>query len=631
MAGGSIETIKERVDIVDLIGSTVQLRQAGRSFKGLCPFHDEKSPSFVVYPESQSYHCFGCGKSGDIFTYVMDTENLDFRDALRQLAERAGVELESRRQAQADSARDRERDRLIELNERAAAYFANLLWTSPAAQEARALLERRGLDRATADKFGIGFAPNSFDALKSHFLARSATEEELVTAGLLSQHETSGRTYDRFRNRIMFPIRNRDGQTIGFGARALGDEKPKYLNSPQTPIFDKRSVLYALDRAYDSIRRERSMVIVEGYMDAIAAHQFGYDNVVASMGTAVTPNQVSSIRRYLDRVYLSLDADAAGQLATLRGIDAMRESFADDERADVRPNQMVRFERTIGAEIRIVVLPEGKDPDEFIRSHAEQWPDVLRDAAPLVEYYLTHALANVERSPMERAKALREIAIPILDEIGDPDVLTHYVGMTARLLEYPDEEVRRAMLRRSRSQPSRSTHVAGPARERGVSERPSAFDPERYLVSLILNFPQAGATELPTLRREDVLDGRHRTLLDQLLESGASYDAMLETLPNELKDYAIELHDSLESTPGGPPRPPSLEIPNAIRRLAQLRHNDRVRQVRADLEHAKKSGDADLVAEAIRRMSELAAQRTSFAPNESPYFKDLRSEAVGVR
>ncbi|MCO5175526.1 MAG: DNA primase [Thermomicrobiales bacterium] len=630
MAGGSIETIKERVDIVDLIGSSVQLRQAGRSFKGLCPFHDEKSPSFVVYPESQSYHCFGCGKSGDIFTYVMDTENLDFRDALRQLADRAGVELESRRQTQADPARDRERDRLIELNERAAAYFANLLWTSPAAQEARALLERRGLDRATADKFGLGFAPNSFDALKSHFLARSASEEELLTAGLLSQHETSGRTYDRFRNRVMFPIRNRDGQTIGFGARALGDEKPKYLNSPQSPIFDKRSVLYALDKAYDSIRRERSMVIVEGYMDAIAAHQFGYDNVVASMGTAVTPNQVASIRRYLDRVYLSLDADTAGQMATLRGIDAMRESFADDERADVRPNQMVRFERTIGAEIRIVVLPEGKDPDEFIRSHADQWPDVLRNAAPLVEYYLTHALADIDRSPMERAKALREVAIPILDEIGDPDVLTHYVGMTARLLEYPDEEVRRAMLRRSRSQPSRTT-ATRPTPERGVSDRPNASDPERYLVSLILNFPQAGATELPSLRREDVLDGRHRTILDQLLESGASYDAMLGALPIELMEYAVELHDSLESAPGGPPRPPSLEIPNAIRRLARMRHDERLRQVRAELEQAKKAGDAVLVAEYTQRMSELATQRTSFAPSQSPYFKDLRSEPVGAR
>src|SRR5687768_10642840 len=223
MATGTLETVKERTDVVDLIGSKVQLRQTGRSFKGLCPFHTEKTPSFVVYPESQSYHCFGCGKSGDIFTFVMDTENLDFRDALKLLADRAGVQLESQMQQRRDPARDRERDGLIDLNERAAAFFSNVLWTSPSAGEARAVLERRGVDRRTAERFGIGYAPDSFDALKGHFLARDVSEADLVAAGLLTRREEDGRTWDRFRNRITFPIRNREGKAVGFGARAMGD------------------------------------------------------------------------------------------------------------------------------------------------------------------------------------------------------------------------------------------------------------------------------------------------------------------------------------------------------------------------------------------------------------------------
>ncbi len=633
MAGGSIETVKERTDIVDLVGSKVPLRQAGRNFKGLCPFHDEKTPSFVVYPESQSYHCFGCGKSGDQFTFVMDTENLDFRDALKLLAERAGVELESQRQQRRDPERDRERERLIELNERAALYYANLLWTSPAAAPARALLERRGVDRQTADRFGIGFAPESFDALKSHFLARSATEEEMLAAGLLSKNENTGRTYDRFRNRITFPIRNRDGQSIGFGARALGDEKPKYLNSPQTPIFDKRSVLYALDKANDAVRRERSMVIVEGYMDAIAAHQCGYENVVASMGTAVTPTQVAPIRRYLDHVYLALDSDAAGQMATLRGIEAMRESFVDDERVEVSANQMVRFERTIGAEIRIVELPEGKDPDEFIRARPEAWPEVLAKAVPLVEYYLTHALAGVNRSPNARANALREIAVPILHEIGDEDVLKYYVDLTARLLGYGSggpEEVRRAV-RRASGPTSRPRQPAQRERDIPPPERPAAADPERYLVGIILSYPQAGFAELGQLSRDDVVDARHRVILEQLAAAQGDIEATLTMLPDELAAYARELQDAMSPPPEGPPRPSAREIPHAIRRLARVRHDDRLRQLRADLAAAKASDDQTAIDAYTRQMSELAVQRAVFAPDASPYFRDLRSDQAVVR
>jgi DNA primase len=620
MATGTLETVKERTDVVDLIGSKVQLRQTGRSFKGLCPFHTEKTPSFVVYPESQSYHCFGCGKSGDIFTYVMDTENLDFRDALKLLADRAGVQLESQIQQRRDPERDRERDALIDLNERAAAFFSNVLWTSPSAADARAVLERRGVDRRTAERFGIGYAPDSFDALKGYFLSRDISEDELVASGLLTRREEDGRTWDRFRNRITFPIRNRDGKAVGFGARAMGDAQPKYLNTAETAIFNKRSLLYALEKAYDAVRRLRSIVIVEGYMDAIAAHQHGYENVVASMGTALTPTQVSSIRRYVDRVYLALDSDAAGQLATMRGIESMRESFADDERVEVLPGNMVRFERTLGAEIRVVLLPLGKDPDDFIRADPAGWPAALDASIPLVEYFLTHALSGVDDSPTARARVLQEDAVPILREIGDPVVLSHYIAMTARLLRFRDTEVHAAVLRG----PTRRRDDRTPARST-VVERPSAHDPERYLVTLLLRYPLAAHDQIASVDREDVLDTRHRLILEALASTPGDIEVALATLDEEVAGYARSLLSDSELRSATFPLATSREIPVAIQRLAQTRYESRLKHVQAELQAAQQAGDTATVAEYIQRMNLLAERKQTFAPRESPYFRDIRS------
>ena len=618
MPSGTLETVKERTDIVELIGRNVQLRQAGRTFKGLCPFHNEKSPSFVVYPDNKSFHCFGCGKSGDAFSYVMQTENVDFRDALKQLAERAGVELESR-VAQKDPERDRVRERLVDLNERAASFFSNALWNSPAGAATRALLERRGVDRRTAERFGLGFAPDSFDALKSYFTSREVGEQGLIEAGLLSTRD-DGRSWDRFRNRLTFPIRDREGRTVGFGARALGDEKPKYLNTAQTAIFDKRSLLYGLDKAHDDIRRQRAVIIVEGYMDAIAAQQFGFENVVASMGTAVTPTQVSSIRRYVDRVYLALDADAAGQMATLRGIDALRDSFADEERVEVKPQNPVRWERTIGAEIRIVEIPHGKDPDELIRHDVDAWRAALDGATPLVAYYLTHALTDVQPTPMARAKALTEIAVPILREIGDAAVLAQYVGMTSRLLGFKDTDVHSAVLRGVSRRPE--GRLAPPR----LDERPAVSDPERYLVSLVLRSPWVAYPRLEEIDLDDVLDTRNRELIALVEAAEGDAETLEASLSPELQEYSTALLGSF-TRPGETPGITNRDIGTAIRRLAQVRHQFRLKQVQSDIELARRAGDQEELAEQVRRMMLLAQRKPQFDPNESPYFKDTRSLA----
>ncbi len=621
MAADNVERIKDRVDIVDLIGSTVQLRRAGRSFKGLCPFHQEKTPSFVVFPETQGYHCFGCGKSGDIFTFVMETESLTFPDALERLAQRAGIELITSRAPNAE--RDERRHRLIDLNERAVRFFSSFLWSADAAGVARDLLARRGVDRATAEVFGLGFAPDSWDALKTHLTQSSQTSDDLLVAAGLASKSESGRVYDRFRNRIMFPIRDRRGQAIGFGARALGDEMPKYLNSPQTPVFDKSATLYALDQAFAEIRRSKTLIVVEGYMDAITAHQFGFKNVVASMGTALTAAQVQAIRNYVERVFIALDSDAAGQLATIRAIDTLREGFVSDDAITVDARGMVRTEQTIGAEIRIVTLPSGKDPDDLIRSDPERWEKALSKATPLVEYILTTRLAGIEDSPNARSSALQEIAVPILREIRDKYVRAEYIALAAGLLGYKDTVVQDAVTpRRSRRRAHDQPDFHG--------ARPAASNPEQVLLGLLLCYPLGYALRNGTL---DVVvpelfrDARHRELVKALTESGFDVETALSDLPEELSSYADRLRSQLRVRDDLTPGMANNEITQALEALGRSRYQEMVRQTQADIETAKAEDNADQLRESLLRMAELASNKRDFDPRTSPYFNDLRSKA----
>lgn len=617
MSTDTVSQIKDRIDVVELVGSQVQLRQTGRSFKGLCPFHNEKTPSFVVFPDSQSYHCFGCGKSGDIFSFVMDTENLDFSDALKKLAERANVEIKST--IRRDPERDSHRERLIDLNERAAGFFSNILWTSDQGAAARDLLERRGVDRRTAERFGLGFAPNAWDVLRNHLLRRGDVDESLlIEAGLQSKND-SGRVYDRFRNRLMFPIRERDGRTIGFGARALGDEMPKYLNSPQTAIFNKSDTLYALDQAEESIRRDRTMVVVEGYMDAIAAHQFGFSNAVASMGTALTPQQVGSIRRYVDRVYLALDADAAGQRATLRAIDSVRESFSDEETPVVDARHLIHFERGLAAEVRIVPLEGGKDPDEIIRSDIDGWRRALDHAVPLVEYVLRVRLADIEPTPVARANALREVVVPVLREIRDQAVLAQYVGLAAHLLNYKDNDVRAALRERGSS---RSVQIP-------VRERPPVRDPEAHLAAILLRHPIATPAQrevLATIDPSDMLDVRHREIIRTAIESEDG--DVMSRLPEEIHSYAQELIDEIPSRPDWSPGLVLRDLRQALQTLAHTRHRFREAEVKRELANAQARGDSEAILVLVQQMADLAQKRRQFDPEESSYFKDSRTAPV---
>ena len=355
-----VDEVRQRTDIVDLVGSYVQLQRAGRNYKGLCPFHTEKTPSFIVFPESQRWHCFGaCSTGGDVFNFVMRRENMDFGEALRLLAERAGVALEPLT-VEAIEHRE-ERDRLREINAAAALHYHRLLMESPAGEAAREYLARRGVTRETMVTFQLGYAPDEWRSAEGA-LAPVYGHEDLLTAGIISRSERGGH-YDRFRNRLMFPIRDPQGHVIGFGGRVLDDSVPKYLNSPDTPLFDKGAVLYGLDLAREEIRETGTVVVVEGYMDVVVPYQSGVRNLVACLGTALTEAHIGLCGALV--LILALDPDEAGLRATERGIETAQQALDRRTVPVLTPAGAVRYESRLDAEVRVLVLPDGLTPTNW--------------------------------------------------------------------------------------------------------------------------------------------------------------------------------------------------------------------------------------------------------------------------
>jgi len=461
-----IEEVKQRVDIVDIVSQYTSLTKSGRTLRGLCPFHSEKTPSFFVYPEQQSWHCFGaCNTGGDVFSFVMKKEGIDFGEALRLLGERAGVSIPSR--SEPGAGKD-EKERLYQTNEAAARHFHELLLNSPAAEKARDYVANRGLSLETVTGFQLGFSLNSWDALKEYLEERGYNESELLSGGLVTEKEAGG-SYDRFRNRLMFPIHDTKGHIIGFGARALDDSLPKYLNSPLTAVFDKSGSLYGIDLAAPAIREQDIAVIVEGFMDAITAHQCGFNNVVASMGTAVTEKQVNTLKRLTRNVVLALDADAAGEEAMLRSVG---------------------YENTLGAEVRVIVLPKGKDPDSVIKEDPRTWQDLLGKALPIMDYTFNMITTSLDLSTARDKSLAVDRLLPIIAEMKDIVRQGHYLEKLSRLVNVTERNLEN-VLRRIRPTP------AGPrvkATRQGVPEqalRPAYSSPlEEYCLALLLQHPE---------------------------------------------------------------------------------------------------------------------------------------------
>lgn len=468
-----VEEIKDRLDIVEIISAYVPLRKAGNLYKGLCPFHQEKTPSFVVYPDRGTWHCFGaCGTGGDIFSFVMKRDNLDFREALEVLAQKAGVNLAP--PSAERSQQEHYLDRLREINQAAALYFHNQLRHAPQGQGARDYLAGRELSDATIDAFLLGYAADRWDGLLSYLQSKNYQPDDILAAGLVIEREQpeQGRSpyYDRFRQRVMVPIRDLHGHVIGFGARALrSDQQPKYLNTPQTPLFEKSSVLYGLDVARRSIRPRGKAIIVEGYMDVLACHQAGEDNVVASMGTALTEPQIRQLRRYTSTIVLALDADAAGQAATLRGLSQAREALDREWVPVLTASGLVRHEARLAVDLRVMTLPEGKDPDDVVRADANLWRELVNNAQPVVDYYFDLARGELDLTTAQgKSEAVDRLA-PLIAEVADEVKRGHYTQQLARLIQTDERTLERLLLKQRRT-------AAAPPRPRPIEPPPAVWE-----------------------------------------------------------------------------------------------------------------------------------------------------------
>jgi DNA primase len=458
-SSGIISEIKTKLPAIEVVGETVALKRAGTLYKGLCPFHGEKTPSFIVTPDRETWHCFGCGEHGDIFTFVMRRDGLEFREALQRLAERAGVELSER-----TASEDRRKRRLREALEAAVAWYREVLLQAHQAERARAYLTERGFTDATLDRFGIGYAPNTWEALTKRLRSKGFSDQELTDAGLASP-STRGGVYDRFRARIMIPIRDASGRAIGFGGRIMpGAEGPKYLNSPATALFDKSRTLYAIDLARGAIRRQKLAVIVEGYTDVMAAHQAGFENVVASLGTALTAGQVELANRYADAVALAYDVDLAGEAATQRGL--------------------VEELQGVVSKVRVIRIPAGKDPDEYIQTEPEGWRAAVASAEELLPYFMERAAAEVDMRQAQGRSAYTRRMLDLLRRIPDRVEQDSYVPQLSRLAGIDERILRDELSRGPAPLPVRSADDA----QRNEDE-PHLGPLEREALTLLLLNP----------------------------------------------------------------------------------------------------------------------------------------------
>jgi DNA primase len=564
-AGSFADRVKQQADIVRVIGEYVRLKKSGQNFTGLCPFHGEKTPSFAVHPVKQIFHCFGCGKGGDVFTFVMEMEKCPFPEAVRVVAEKCGIAIpKPKERSPEEREENQQRSALIEMHREAQTFFVKQLETTAEGKAARAYLEDRGMDAEALGRFGIGYAPAGGDVLLRYCKGKYA-EKLLAESGLVSR-DHNGRLFDRFRRRITFPIANESGKIVAFGCRALGDDQPKYLNSPETPIYSKSNVLYHMDRAKDAIRRQDFAVLVEGYMDAIAVARAGISNVVASCGTSLAEPQIKLLGRFTKRVIVNYDPDAAGQAATERSVSLLLEN---------------------DFEVKVLALPaigdKKADPDLYIREKgAEVYIKALKESPPYVDYLIARARQMDLTSGEAKLRAVNFL-MPYVQKIPNRILRSEWATRISQQLRI-DEPVLRAALtkavaeRRSevKTQPELVGKPAKPIERRLIRMLVEAegfrkelsqrlqhsglyqgLQTEKIFAALIV----AGLSDEPTQATEigASLPERERRMFFEILfeeaqeGSWAEAESCLEALrQKQVERELAQLQREIESCPAGP-------------------------------------------------------------------------------
>src|SRR3954470_21230805 len=541
LAVGVAAEVKNKLSVVDVVGDTVSLKKAGTTYKGLCPFHGEKTPSFVVTPVRDSWHCFGCGLGGDIFSFVMQRDGVAFPEALRTLAAKAGVEIDERTKRD-----DAHKARLRTVLDSAIAFYHAVLTGSTAGKRALDYLHGRGFSDETITTHQIGWAPAGWDQLtRTLATKRGMAPGELLEVGLATARESArGGVYDKFRARVIFPIRDQNGHAVGLGGRLLEGDGPKYLNSPATPLFDKSRTLYLIDRAKGQIRKSGQAVIVEGYTDALMAHQAGFDNVVASLGTALTPGQVALLTRYATKIALAYDVDAAGEKAGTFGAQALEGLIG----------QLAIAETGVELdEVRVVRLPDGKDPDEVLRDAPDRWREEVRTAQPIVDYLIDqHARAFDLKTPGGKARFVDAI-VPTLRAIPNPVMRDAYLQTIHRVSGVEERSVIEVL---HRPPPAAAVHgritadaVIGAADALPVDRILAAITPvEEELLRLILLIPdqqlrasdEIGPDQLPSTPARELFRAivRQREANDQGIHPPFSMSTLIGGLDDEIRALA---------------------------------------------------------------------------------------------
>ena len=607
----AIDEIKSRIDIVELVSETVKLRRAGKSYSGFCPFHpNARTPAFVVFPDSGTWRCFGqCNEGGDIFRFVMKKEGWDFPQTLQFLAQKAGVVLEA--QTPERQAEDEEHTRLRGLLEEAVLFYHHHL-QAPSGKDALAFLKKRGLTLETIDLFGLGYAPNSWDSALAYFTKKGYTPAELLQVGIVTERaadagENKGGVYDRFRNRIMFPIRETMGHMAGFGARILNPEDmPKFLNSPQTALFDKGRMLYGLDLARKALRAQDQAVIVEGYLDVILLHQAGFSNTVSPMGTALTEDQFKLLKRFTRKMVIALDADAAGEKATLRGLDVARQAMdhADELVFDARG--LLRHEARLQADLRVTTLPPGMDPDEVVLRNPDEWKQILAAAQPVVIHVMdTLAKAHDLNDPKEKSAVAAEV-LPLIEDVPNPVERDAYRQRLARLLRV-DESALAVAQRRPPKIARRGSSKEGvrppPVIRPAINPARHGFELEAHILRLLLRQPEALnpldrsllENQLSRLGAQDFESTDHQVLARRVQDALEQdeldpHQFILRDPPDTLADLAQHL---LEPMALGEPTTDQLQedLFKTVLLLRQVRISESIGQLRFLQEEIQEQGD----------------------------------------
>jgi DNA primase len=591
-----VEEIKSRINIVELIGEYIRVTKAGSNWRALCPFHNEKSPSFMISEERKSYHCFGCGKGGDVFSFVMEMEGIGFREALEQLAQKAGVEL---KKFEGKGKKEvKIKPRLYLIMELATKWYEKNLWEGKGKGNILGYLRKRGLTDETIKKFRLGYAPDGWRNMLEFLLRRNHKIEEIAKTGLLVEKDTKGeisetRYYDRFRDRIMFPVQDIMGRVVGFSARVApgGNEKSaKYINTPQTELYDKSNVLYGLHLAKTEIKKKDEAILVEGNTDVIASHQAGLSNTIAVSGTALTVEQIKIIKRYTNNLKMAFDMDLAGQAAAKRSAKVCLENDLD---------------------VRIVLLPYGKDAADVIKEDRKIWKEAVEKAEGMLDYYFKDAFSRFDAKNPTDKKKIAKVLLNIIKDISSPIEQSHWLKILADKLD-TDEKVLAEILRKTEK---KEPPIYRQEKNAAEEIRKGNFL-EKRMLGLILAFPKESRKGLARMKQEDFFGSGEKTALEAIISNKEDYS--LEKIKILLSDYETKklldeavFEIEVEADASGEEKrffDPAEELGQCLKRLRQQRIKTRVSHITRDIKEAERTGDKEAVKVLMGEFKNLAEQ-----------------------